>query len=59
VINLNGAQPFSSTSIRVGWPQGHKATKADMKCDASVLHLAGTLKDVYAENKISNENRDE
>jgi hypothetical protein len=30
-----------------------------MKCDASVFHLAGTLKDLFAKHEISNEKMEE
>jgi hypothetical protein len=30
-----------------------------MKCDASTLHLVGTLKDLYADKEISTDKRDE
>ncbi|KAM0839524.1 hypothetical protein ACQ4PT_060269 [Festuca glaucescens] len=44
---------------RASRPRGHKATKADMKRDASALHLVGILKDLYAEKEMSTDKRDE
>jgi hypothetical protein len=58
MIDLDGAQPCSSTSIRAGRPRGHKETKADMKCYSLTLHYVGTLKDLYVENDVSNEKMD-
>jgi hypothetical protein len=59
VIDLDGGVPCTSNTSRASRQRGHKSTKADMKCDASAMHLVGTLKDLYAEKEMSTNKREE
>jgi hypothetical protein len=59
VIGLDGGQPCGSSASYASCPRAHKAIKADMKCDASAMHLFGTLKVLYAEKEVSTDKRDE
>ena len=59
VIDLDGGQPCGSSASRASRPRGHKATKADMKRDASYMLLFGTLKEMHADREVSTDKRDE
>jgi hypothetical protein len=59
IIDLDGGQPCGSSASRASRPRGHKATKADLKRDASSMLLFGTLKELHADREVSTDKRDE
>ena len=59
VIDADGGPACTSSTTRAVRPRGHKSTKADMKRDASAMHLVGTLKDLYAEKEEATDKREE